>query len=164
MPLDAQHPLFEIAELNALADDGMVIERHGVAKLGDIVRDLLSQPCDIRCQFVDTSDVPIEARVDLLEAQIHLLEPQIHLFEPPVDLLEPPVVCGHPLGDLANLLGDLAQLPGHLSQQLIDGCDIGTEDAAHAIGRTMLSPTTPIHPFGRGEKRFEPFRAVAAND
>ena len=91
MPLDAQHPLFEIAELNALADDGMVIERHGVAKLGDIVRDLLSQPCDIRGQFVDTSDVPIEARVDLFEAQIHLFEPQIHLFEPPVDLLEPPV-------------------------------------------------------------------------
>jgi hypothetical protein len=156
MPLDAQHPLFEIAELNALADDGMVIERHGVAKLGDIVRDLLSQPCDIRCQFVDTSDVPIEARVDLFE-------PQIHLFEPSVDLLEPPVVCGHPLGDLANLLGDLAQLPGHLSQQLIDGCDIGTVDAAHAIGRTMLSPTTPIHPFLGGEKRFEPAPAVAAN-
>ena len=117
MPLDAQRPLLDFAELDAVANHGMVIEGHGLAQTGDIVRHLFSQPGDVRGQFVDASDMPIEARVDLLEAL---------------------VVCRHPLGDLANLLadranlfGELAHLPGNLGQQLIDGCDIGAVDTAH---------------------------------
>jgi len=116
MPLDAQHPPLDFAELDAVANHGMVIERHGLAQIGDVVGHLFSQPGDIRGQFVDAINVPIKTRVDLLEAQFHLLEAPVDLLEPPVDLLEPSVVCGHPLGDLTNLLGNLAYLPGDFGQ------------------------------------------------
>lgn len=131
MALDAQRPLLDFAELDAVANHGMVIEGNRLAQTGDVVRHLFSQSGDIRGQFVNAFNVPIKTRVDLLEAEIYL-------FEPPVDLFEPPVMCGHPLddlanlsADLANLLGELAHLPGNFGQQLIDGCDIGAVDAAH---------------------------------
>ena len=112
MPLDAQHPSLDFAELDAVANHGMVIERHRLAQIGDIVGHLFSQPGDIRGQFVDASDMPIKARVNL--------------FEPPVDLLEPPVMLTQSSDDIAYLLGDFGQ-------QLIDGGDIGAVDTAHAI-------------------------------
>ena len=123
MPLEAQRPPLDFAELDAVANHGMVIERHGLAQIGDVVGHLFSQPGDIRGQFVDAINVPIKTRVDLLEAEIYLfeapvdlLEAPVNLLEPPVDLLEPSVVCGHPLGDLTNLLGNLAYLPGDFGQ------------------------------------------------
>jgi hypothetical protein len=124
MALDAQRPLLDFAELDAVANHRVVIEGDRLAQTSDVVRHLFSQSGDIRGQFVDAFNVPIKTRVDLLEAEIYL-------FEPPVDLFEPPVMGGHPLGDLAYLLGDLAYLPGNLGQQLIDGCDIGPVDTAH---------------------------------
>jgi hypothetical protein len=122
MALDAQRPLLDFAELDAVANHGVVIEGNGLAQTGDIVRHLFSQSCDVRGQFVDAINVPIKTRVDLLEAQIHLIEAPVDLFEAPVDLFEapvdlfePPVMCGHPLGDLANLSADLANLLGQLA-------------------------------------------------
>jgi hypothetical protein len=70
MPLDAQRPLLDFAELDAVANHGMVIEGHGLAQIGDVVRHLFSQPGDIRGQFVDASDMLIETRVDLFEAPV----------------------------------------------------------------------------------------------
>ncbi|HKM72923.1 MAG TPA: hypothetical protein VJX94_23145 [Stellaceae bacterium] len=112
MPLDAQHPPLDFAELDAMANHGIVIESHGLAQIGDIVRHLFPQSGDIRGQFVNASHMPIEARVNL--------------FEPPVDLLEPPVMLTQSSDDIAYLLGDFGQ-------QLIDGGDIGAVDTAHAI-------------------------------
>jgi len=123
MPLEAQRPLLDFAELDAVANHGVVIEGNGLAQTSDIVRHLFSQSCDVHGQFVDAINVPIKTRVDLLEAEIYLfeapvdlLEAPVNLLEPPVDLLEPSVVCGHPLGDLTNLLGNLAYLPGDFGQ------------------------------------------------
>jgi hypothetical protein len=119
LPLDAQRATLDFAELDAVANHGMVIEGNGLAQTGDVVRHLFSQSGDIRSQFVDAIHVPIktrvdllEALVDLLEALVDLLEALVNLLEPRVDLFEPPVVSGHPLGDLANPLGNLAWLPG----------------------------------------------------
>ena len=146
MPLDAQHPPLDFAELDAVANHGMVIERHGLAQIGDVVGHLFSQPGDIRGQFVDAINVPIKTRVDLLEAQFHLLEAPVDLLEPPVDLLEPPVDLLEPPVDLfepsvmfTQSSDDIAYLLGDFGQQLIDGRDIGAVDPAHAIHRTILS-------------------------
>jgi hypothetical protein len=152
MPLDAQHPLLDFAELDAMANYGMVIEGHGLAQIGDIVRHLFSQPGDVRGQFVDAVNVPIKTRVDLLEAQIYLFEAPVDLLEASVDLLEvsvdllkPPVDSLEPLVDLfeppamlTEPSTDIAYLLGDFGQQLIDGCDIGAVDPAHAIPRTIL--------------------------
>ena len=152
MPLDAQHPLLDFAELDAVANHGMVIESDGLAQTGDIVRHLFSQPGDVRGQFVDAVNVPIKTRVDLLEAQIYLFEAPVDLLEASVDLLEvsvdllkPPVDSLEPLVDLfeppamlTEPSTDIAYLLGDFSQQLIDGCDIGAVDPAHAIPRTIL--------------------------
>jgi len=116
MALDAQRPLLDFAELDAVANHGVVIEGNGLAQTSDIVRHLFSQSCDVHGQFVDAINVPIKTRVDLLEAEIYLFEAPVDLLEAPVNLLEPSVVCGHPLGDLTNLLGNLAYLPGDFGQ------------------------------------------------
>jgi len=139
MPLDAQHPPLDFAELDAVANHGMVIEGDGLAQTGDIVRHLFSQPGDIRGQFVDAINVPIKTRVDLLEAQFHLLEAPVDLLEPPVDLLEPPVDLFEPSVMFTQSSDDIAYLLGDFGQQLIDGRDIGAVDPAHAIHRTILS-------------------------
>jgi len=139
MPLDAQHPPLDFAELDAVANHGMVIERHGLAQIGDVVGHLFSQPGDIRGQFVDAINVPIKTRVDLLEAQFHLLEAPVDLLEPPVDLLEPPVDLFEPSVMFTQSSDDIAYLLGDFGQQLIDGRDIGAVDPAHAIPRTILS-------------------------
>jgi hypothetical protein len=139
MPLDAQHPLLDFAELDAMANHGMVIESDGLAQTGDIVRHLFSQPGDVRGQFVDASDMPFEARVDLFEPPVDLFEPPVDLFEPPVDLLEPPVDLFEPPVMLTQSSDDVAYLLGDLGQQLIDSRDIGAVDPAHAIPRTILS-------------------------
>jgi hypothetical protein len=111
MALDAQRPLLDFAELDAVANHGMVIEGNRLAQTGDVVRHLFSQSGDIRGQFVDAFNVPIKTRVYLLEAPVDLLEA-------PVDLFEPPVMLTQSSDDIAYLLGDFGQ-------QLIDGCDIG---------------------------------------
>ena len=139
MPLDAQHPPLDFAELDAVANHGMVLERHGLAQIGDVVGHLFSQPGDIRGQFVDAINVPIKTRVDLLEAQFHLLEAPVDLLEPPVDLLEPPVDLFEPSVMFTQSSDDIAYLLGDFGQQLIDGRDIGAVDPAHAIHRTILS-------------------------
>jgi len=139
MPLDAQHPPLDFAELDAVANHGMVIERHRLAQIGDVVGHLFSQPGDIRGQFVDAINVPIKTRVDLLEAQFHLLEAPVDLLEPPVDLLEPPVDLFEPSVMFTQSSDDIAYLLGDFGQQLIDGRDIGAVDPAHAIPRTILS-------------------------
>ena len=152
MPLEAQRPPLDFAELDAVANHGMVIESDRLAQVGDIVRHLFSQPGDIRGQFVDAINVPIKTRIDLLEAQFHLLEAPVDLLEPSVDLLEvsvhllkPPVDSIEPLVDLfeppamlTEPSTDIAYLLGDFGQQLIDGCDIGAVDPAHAIPRTIL--------------------------
>jgi hypothetical protein len=145
MPLEAPRPPLDFAELDAVANHGMVIESDGLAQIGDVVRHLFSQPGDVRGQFVDAVNVPIKTRVDLLEAQIYLFEAPVDLLEasvdllevsvdslePPVDLFEPPAMLTEPSTYIAYLLGDFGQ-------QLIDGCDIGAVDPAHAIPRTIL--------------------------
>jgi hypothetical protein len=159
MPLEAPRPPLDFAELDAVANYGMVIESDGLAQTGDIVRHLFSQPGDVRGQFVDAVNVPIKTRVDLLEAQIYLFEAPVDLLEAPVDLLEasvdllevsvdllkPPVDSLEPLVDLfeppamlTEPSTDIAYLLGDFGQQLIDGCDIGAVDPAHAIPRTIL--------------------------
>jgi hypothetical protein len=145
MPLEAPRPPLDFAELDAVANHGMVIESDGLAQIGDVVRHLFSQPGDVRGQFVDAVNVPIKTRVDLLEAQIYLFEAPVDLLEasvdllevsvdslePPVDLFEPPAMLTEPSTYIAYLLGDFGQ-------QLIDGCDIGAVDPAHVIPRTIL--------------------------
>ena len=64
---------------------------------------------------------------------------------------------------LAQSSDDIAYLLGDFGPQLIDGCDIGAVDPAHATPEPSFRKHS-IHAFGRGKKRFEPFRAVAAND
>jgi hypothetical protein len=64
---------------------------------------------------------------------------------------------------LAQSSDDIAYLLGDFVQQPIDGCDIGAVDPAHATPNHPFA-SIPIHAFGRAKKRFEPSRAVAAND
>jgi hypothetical protein len=77
MPLDAQRPLLDFAELDAVANHGMVIEGHGLAQTGDVVRHLFSQPGDIGGQFVDAGDMLIKTRVDLFEPAVDLFEASV---------------------------------------------------------------------------------------
>jgi hypothetical protein len=131
MAFDAQRPLLDFAELDAVANHGVVIEGNRLAQTGDVVRHLFSQSGDIRGQFVDAINVPIKTRVDLLEAEIYLFEPPVDLLEPPVDLFEPPVDLFEPPVMLTQSSDDIAYLLGDFGQQLIDGCDIGAVDTAH---------------------------------
>ena len=146
MPLEAQRPPVDFARLDAVANHGMMIESDGLAQIGGVVRHLFSQPGDVRGQFVDASDMPIKTRVNLLEAQIYLFEPPVdlleapvNLLEAPVDLLKAPIDLFEPPVMLAQSSDDIAYLQGDFGQQLIDGCDIGAVDPAHAIPRTILS-------------------------
>ena len=151
MPLDAQRPPLDFAELDAVANHRMVIEGNGLAQTGDVVRHLFSQPGDIRGQFVDAINVPIKTRVDLLEAQIYLFEPPVDLLEAPVDLLEPAVDLLEPPVMFTQSSDDIAYLLGDFGQQLIDGCDIDAVALAHAINRAVVPPS-PLY-IGSARKR-----------